>query len=447
LDQGTILLVDDDPLVLEALREVFCDTYRTECASSGEEALKIVSENRDIDAIVLDIRMAEMDGLQVAARIKDMGIDTPIIFHTGYPGDYSESEVDNSYKPFDYVGKNERPVRLERAVKNAVAYHRLETRCDDLIEKALRDFGMVGRSQKMRDVFRKIAQIAPTSSKVMIIGPTGTGKEKVARAIHEQSTRREARMVIINCNHKTPDLIESELFGHLRGSFTGAVADRVGMFEYADGGTLFLDEVGDLDITTQGKLLRVLETGEMQRIGAPETIRVDVRLICATHHDLPAMVAHGKFREDLYYRLKGVLITLPPLSERREDIPDLIDHFVRLHCRRSDQSAKLFQPEARELLIEFDWPGNVRQLMDTVQSLIDLSPSCFITRQDVENYLKFSSQTPAADNSFKSRVRDYKRTLIIQALDNTRRNYNAAARELSLDPSNLRKLAKDLELN
>jgi len=447
LDQGTVLLVDDDPLVLEALREIFDDIYRTECASSGEEALRIVSENKDIDAIVLDIRMADIDGLQVAARIKEMGIETPIIFHTGYPGEYSEAQLDDSYRPFDYVGKNERPLRLERAVKNAVAYHRLETHCNDLTDKALRDFGMVGRSQKMRDVYRSIAKIAPTNSKVMILGPTGSGKEKVARAIHSQSARSQARMVIINCNHKTPDLIESELFGHLRGSFTGAVADRVGMFEYADGGTLFLDEVGDLDITTQGKLLRVLETGEMQRIGSPETIRVDVRLLCATHHDLPAMVAKGRFREDLYYRLKGVVITLPSLAERRDDIPDLIDHFISLYCRRSDQSAKLFQPEARQLLIEYDWPGNVRQLMDTVQSLIDLTPSCFITRKDVESYLKHKGSETLPDGSFRSRVREYKRTLVIQALDNNRRNFNAAARELSLDPSNLRKLAKDLELN
>jgi DNA-binding NtrC family response regulator len=299
----------------------------------------------------------------------------------------------------------------------------------------------------MKAVYRQIARIGPTTSKVMILGPTGTGKELVARAIHSQSRRNDRRLVIFNCNHKAPDLIESELFGHLRGSFTGAVADRMGMFEYADNGTLFLDEIGDLDITTQGKLLRVIETGEMQRIGSPESIRVNVRLICATHHDLPGMVKEGRFREDLYYRLRGVVITLPPLVERREDIPELIDHFIKTHCARADQAIKVFQPEARKLLIEYDWPGNVRQLMDTVQSLIDLTPSFFITRNDVENQLKFKGQVPSTDETFSGRVREFKRTLIIQALDNSKRNFSAAARELSLDPSNLRKLAKDLELN
>jgi DNA-binding NtrC family response regulator len=185
----------------------------------------------------------------------------------------------------------------------------------------------------------------------------------------------------------------------------------------------------------------------MQRIGSPETIRVDVRLICATHHDLVEMVRDGRFREDLYYRLKGVVIAMPSLKERREDIPELIDYFIRRHCARGDQQAKVFQPKARQLLIEYDWPGNVRQLQDAVQSLIDLTPSFFITKEEVENYLKFSGLAANRRDTFRHRVREYKRTLIIQALDRTNRNYSAAARMLALDPSNLRKLARDLELN
>jgi DNA-binding NtrC family response regulator len=444
---GTILLVDDDPLVLEVLIETFVDDYEVIAVPSGPEAIEAVEKRPEINAIVLDIRMEGMDGLQTATTIKETRDDIPVVFHTGYPGDYSETDVDNAYQPFDYVGKNERPIRLERAVRNAVAYHRLTISHEDLVEKALKNFGMVGRSKAMQEVYRQIAKVGPSNSKVMILGPTGSGKELVARAIHSQSARAERRLVIFNCSHKSHDLVESELFGHIKGTFTGAIDDRIGMFEYADGGTLFLDEIGELDITTQVKLLRVLESGEMSRLGSPEIIRVDVRLICATHCDLPAMVGDGTFREDLFYRLKGVTLTLPPLNERREDIPDLIDYFVERHCARNGHGVKLFQPEARQLLIEYDWPGNVRQLMDAVQSLVDLTSSFLISRKDAEKYLQFGGVAPRNGSSFRDLVREYKRSLLIQALDNSGRNMSAAARALALDPSNFRKLAKELGLH
>lgn len=444
---GTILLVDDDPLVLEVLVETFCDDYEVISVSSGEEALVALGRSPNINAIVLDIRMEGMDGLQTATLIRDINPDIPVVFHTGYPGDFSESTVDSEYQPFDYVGKNERPIRLERAVKNAVAFHKLSVNRDDLVEKALNGFGMVGRSNQMQLVYRMIAKVGPTNSKVVILGPTGSGKELVARAIHAQSKRSDKRLVIFNCSHKSHELIESELFGHLKGSFTGAIEDQMGVFEYADGGTLFLDEIGDLDATTQVKLLRVLETGEMSRIGSPEVIRVDVRLICATHRNLLAEVKNGTFREDLVYRLNGVTITLSSLKERREDIPELIDYFLRRYCKRNDHGLKIFQPEARKLLIEYDWPGNVRQLMDAVQSLIDIVPSFFISKSDVVNYLEFAGLTDSTnDNGFQDKVRDFKRTLLIQALDSSGHNMSAAARILSLDPSNFRKLAKGLDL-
>jgi len=443
---GTVLLVDDDPLVLEVLVETFCDDYEIISASSGEEALAALENSQTVNTIVLDIRMEGMDGLQTATLIRDINPDIPVVFHTGYPGDFSESTVNSEYQPFDYVGKNERPIRLERAVKNAVAYHKLSINRDELVEKALKGFGMVGRSKHMQMVYRTIAKVGPTNSKVVILGPTGSGKELVARAIHAQSKRSDERLVIFNCSHKSHELIESELFGHLRGSFTGATEDRMGVFEYADGGTLFLDEIGDLDVTTQVKLLRVLETGEMSRIGSPEIVRVDVRLICATHRNLLAEVENGTFREDLVYRLNGVTITLSSLKERREDIPELIDYFLRRHCQRSGHGLKIFQPEARQLLIEYDWPGNVRQLMDAVQSLVDIVPSFLISSSDVTNYLEFEGLTTGNDNGFQGKVRDFKRTLLIQALDLSGNNMSAAARMLSLDPSNFRKLAKGLDL-
>ena len=444
---GTVLIVDDDALVLEALKQTFMDDYRVVAASTGEEAVAAVKSDHDLDTVVLDIRMAKMDGLQTAHLIRQINPELPIIFHTGYPGEYSESRIEKDHQPFDYVGKNEQPERLIRAVKNAVSFYRLKADSATLVALAHRHFGMVGKSKAMQEIYQTIEKIAPTDNKVMIFGQTGTGKELVARAIHKRSRRAGARLVILNCNHKAPDLVESELFGHLRGSFTGAIADRMGLLEYADGGTLFLDEIGDLDMTTQARLLRVIETGEMERIGSPEVRHVNVRCICATNRDLAKLVDESKFREDLFYRLKGVTITIPPLKQRREDIPELIDFFVEDYSLKEGDGIKIFEPAARDLLIEYDWPGNVRQLLDTVQSLIDLSFSSFITRQEVENYLAHGNDRHVDEGSFHDRVREFKRTIIIQALARNNNNVSAAARELSLDPSNFRKMIKDLGLS
>lgn len=443
---GKILIVDDDPLVLEALHQTFMDDYDVVLAASGMEALQALDKYGDLDTVVLDIKMAKMDGLNTACRIRDLNPELPVIFHTGYPGDYSERDIDKDHRPFDYVGKNERPLRLQRSVRNAVAMHRLQSNSSDLVELARRHYGMVGRSRLMRNVYQMIEKIGPTDNKVIILGPTGTGKELVARAIHRRSRRSEMPLVVFNCNHKAPDLVESELFGHMRGSFTNAFADRVGMFEHANGGTVFLDEIGNLDITTQGKLLRVLETGELQPIGTPETVRVDVRLICATNCDLEQMVAQSTFREDLYYRLKGIHVQLPALADRREDIPDLIDFFTENYCRKKDDGIKVFEPSARDLMIEYEWPGNVRQLLDTVQSLIDLSLSHLITRLEVQEYLSYAGAGLNGGGSLTERMREFKRLIIIQSLARKAGNVSATARELKVDASNLHKILKDLNI-
>jgi two-component system nitrogen regulation response regulator NtrX len=448
---GNILLIDDDPAVLEALRQTFIDDYEVMTAQSGEEGIaSIQREGQRLDAVVLDIRMAKMDGLETATRIQAINPEIPIIFHTGYPGEYSQTEIDSKHQPYDYVSKSEHPARLLRSVRNAVSCHRLKYSSEDLIANAREQYGLVGKSTAMQEIYRTIEKIAPTDNKVVILGQTGTGKELIARAIHQRGTRADKRLAIFNCNHKAPDLVESELFGHLRGSFTGAVQDRIGMFEYADTGTLFLDEIGDLDITTQGKLLRVLETGEMHRLGSPEVIRVDVRLVCATNRDLVKLVAERKFREDLYYRLKGITITIPPLSERREDIPDLIDYFMEEYAQKKGDGLKVFERSARDLLLEFDWPGNVRQLLDTVQSIIDLSPSYFVSRDEVHKYLgqasEFSEQSDNGHNSLAKQVKDFKRLVLIRTLDSNGNNVSAAARSLNVDASNLRKLLKSLDV-
>ncbi len=444
---GMILIVDDDELVLEALYQSFIDEYDVVLASSGKEALQKIADEPELDAIVLDIRMAKMDGLETADRIRERVPDLPLIFNTGFPGDYSENDIDKEHHPFDYVEKSERPQRLKRAVQNAVAFHRLLTGSTDLVKFAREQYSLVGHSPVMCDVYRKIEKIGPENSKVMILGPTGSGKEMIARAIHKRSPRSGLDMVVVNCSHKSPDLVDAELFGHRRGAFTGAIADQVGMFEYADKSTLFLDEIGNLDMRTQGKLLRALESGEVKRIGAPEITHVDVRLICATNSDLEQMVEDGTFREDLYFRLKGIRIVLPALKDRRQDIPELIDYFAEEHCRSNDRDTKIFAPTARDVLVEFDWPGNVRQLQDTIHSLIDLSASYYITRDEVLAYLSFRAVSPTPNRNFHDRIDEYKRLLIVQALDKHPENVSAAARSLGMDPANFRKIIKKLNIN
>ncbi len=410
-----ILIVDDDARVLETLNQIFKDDYHVLLARSGAEALKLISERSDIYAIVLDIKMASMNGLETATAIKEINSDIPIIFHTGYPGEYSEEDIERDFQPFDYVGKDERPARLRRAVRQAVTFSRYKKQSVNLVEHARIHFDIVGVSSAMMEVYQTIEQIGPTDNSVMIFGSTGTGKELVARAIHKMSTRADRQLVISNCNHRTPDLVETELFGHLKGSFTGAVDDRVGLFEYADGGTLFLDEVGDLDISTQGRLLRVLESGEMTRVGSPEPIKVDVRVVCATHRDLAALVAEGTFREDIYYRLMGVTINMPDLKDRPEDIPLLIDHFIDVHCEKRKIARKIFEPSARNLLISYEWPGNVRYLMKTIQALIDMTPSQFITSDDTARYLKIDEIGKSAQlRTLSDHVREFKSCLLIR---------------------------------
>lgn len=448
IDKGKILIVDDDPLVVAAMLEQFIDDYSVESALSGAEALRKLGESPHFDAIVLDIRMARMDGLKTADKIKEIAPEIPIIFHTGFAGSYSEEDIDRNYRPFDYIGKNESPARLQRAVKNAVSYHRLGTVGSDLIELARERFGMVGKSRVMREVYQRIEQIGPTKSKVMILGPTGTGKELVARALHQRSQRADRDMMVFNCSQKDPTLVEAELFGHTRGSFTGAVNDRIGYFEAAHGSTLFLDEIGDLDITTQAKILRAIEHGEVTPVGTCERRLVDVRVICATHLDLDVRVAEEKFRRDLYFRLKGVTIQLPALRDRREDIPDLLDYFIERSCRENGFGLKVFEPAARALLIEFDWPGNVRQLSDTVQSLIQLSPGYYITLQEVTDHLVYESQIAMDDEiGLTDAVKDFKRLRIVQVLDRVDGNIAAAARDLKVDQANLRKMIQNLGIS
>ncbi len=444
-----VLIVDDDRHVLEGLLLLLEDSFKTISASSGQQAIDLVKGDATIGVVVMDIKMPGMNGLEAARVIRSLEPDIPVIFHTGYPGEYSEEEIDATENPFEYVQKGESVCRLTRAVKNAMASFLAKKETVRLSEYAEQSFGLAGKSNLMQAIYRTINKVAPSDTKVMVLGETGTGKELIARAIHGHSNRCEQRLAIFNCNHKSPDLVESELFGHVKGAFTGAVTDHVGLFEYANGGTVFLDEIGDLDITTQAKVLRVLESGEYQTIGkSPQLKKTNVRVICATHHELEQLVREGKFREDLYYRLKGITIVIPSLRERKEDIPLLVTKFADRFTIEQDRSPVYFDQSAIRALLDYEWPGNVRQLLDTVESLIVLTDSEIIIGRDVENYL--GSKAALNDESWKSlaaRIDEFRKTCIIEALSETDGNQRAAARLLQVDPGNLSRWIKAFKID
>jgi len=446
--KNTILLVDDDRDVLKVLDELLNDEYETIPANSGYKALEIIEKKKDIAAIILDIKMPGMDGIETGLKIRESYPEIPIIFHTAYAGDYDEDEIDVDTNPFDFVPKGNNVTRLFRSIRNAVSAYNSRQNLKKLNELAEKSYGIVGKSKAMQEVFRLIAKVAESENKVMIRGESGTGKELVAKAIHNHSLRRDEKLAILNCNHKSPDMVESELFGHKKGSFTGAYTDRVGLFEYANKGSVFLDEIGDLDITTQAKLLRVLETGEYERIGAPETRLTDIRLICATHRNLEERVKNGEFREDLYFRLKGIIITVPPLHQRKEDIPLLVEKFVDMFTIKRGLPPKIFEQSAMNIFLGYDWPGNVRQLMNTVESIITLTDSDLIVADDVRKYMDEDYGCGNEESrKLMARVSEFEKTCIIEALTEAKYNIAEAARLLEIDRANLYKKLKKYNLS
>ncbi len=444
LGRATILTVDDDDLMLAALANLFADDYAIFQARSGEEAVRLVQAKPEICCVVMDIKMAGMNGIMAAREIRALKPSLPVIFHTGYAGEYSESEIDRNESPFDFVTKGESIQKLTRAVRNGVEAYRLRTDARTFIERAENDFGIVCRSTVMREVIVRIHQAGLSDTRVMILGETGTGKELVAQAIHRTSSRARRPLATFNSHDKVTGLVESELFGHVKGAFTDAFSDRMGLFEFADGGSVFLDEIGDLDLPSQAKLLRVLETGEYQRLGDNHVMRrCNVRVISATHRDLSQMAAKGEFREDLYYRLRGVVITLPPLRERREDIPFLVERFRSIVAAKIGVSPKIFDTPAMEMLINQPWPGNVRQLLYVVESALAMTNADLIMADDIVKVLQVgAAQTTGQPRALSQRLREIERTYIVAALVESGLNIKKAAEILEIDPSNLHKKIK-----
>jgi len=439
-----VLLVDDDPHVLSVLVELFNDDYALLSAQSGAEAIERVQGDSDVAVAVLDIKMAEMNGITTARQIREIDSSIRVIFHTGYPGEYDEDEIDQAETPFDYVVKGRSSTRLMRSVRNAYESHLMDHKPGDLVREAERNYGLIGASSAMQEIYRLIGKVARANTKVMILGETGTGKEVVARAIHANSKRRDNKFGIVNCNHKSTELVEAELFGYKKGAFTGAASDRQGLFSVATGGTVFLDEIGDLSSTTQMALLRVLETGECRQMGPEgEDYRTDVRVLCATHRNLEELVEDNTFREDLYYRLRGAVMSLPPLRHRREDIPILVERFRDQITLEQGLPFTVLDSDALGLLINHDWPGNVRQLRDTVESLIVLADSELISADEVARFLG-NTEGPArrSKGGLSSRMKEVEKALILEALVESNYSISDAAMLLDVERSTLSRKIK-----
>jgi len=377
-----ILVVDDETAIREAIRMTLeYEGYKVDEARSGQDGIDRATKV-PYDAILLDIKMPVLDGIEVLENLKQIHIPAPIIMVSGH-GDIQTAVECTKRGAFDFLEKPLNRDKLLLSVRNAVRTQKLEEEVDELRERRERDLQLVGESPGMRDLREQIERAAPTRATVLIQGESGTGKELVAREIHRRSSRSKMPFVQVNCAAIPEELIESELFGHEKGSFTGAIRKQTGKFVAADGGTIFLDEVGDMSLRTQAKVLRVLQEGEVEPVGAAIVVKVDVRVIAATNKDLVEQIRAGHFREDLYYRLNVIPIRTPPLRERREDTPLLAEHFAKLFAEEHNKHPKKFTAAALRALQDASWRGNVRELRNMIERLVIMVPSDTIDVTDL----------------------------------------------------------------
>jgi two-component system nitrogen regulation response regulator NtrX len=377
--RASVLVVDDEAAIRDSLHMILeYEGYRVEEAANGSQALSKVAE-RAPDAVVLDIKMPEMDGLELLKALRERGYDMPVLMISGH-ADVATAVEATRRGAFDFFEKPLQRDRVLLSLRNAIEAFRLQTENRTL---RVEPEQIVGTAPAVRRLREMIDKAAPTPATVLITGESGTGKELVARAIHRLSVRRDRPIVQVNCAAIPEELIESELFGHEKGSFTGAVRKQMGKFVAADGGTIFLDEIGDMSARTQAKVLRVLQNGEVEPVGAERTIQVDVRVVAATNRNLEEDIAAGRFREDLFYRLNVIPVRTPALREHLEDLPPLVDYFVRRYADQNNYKPKEFTAEAIAHLKALPWKGNVRELKNLVERLLILSPGETVPRADV----------------------------------------------------------------
>ncbi|QRG78916.1 sigma-54-dependent response regulator transcription factor ZraR [Citrobacter sp. R56] len=423
-----ILVVDDDIshcTILQALLRGW--GYDVALAYGGREAVERVREHV-FDLVLCDVRMAEMDGIETLKEIKALNPAIPILIMTAYSSVETAVEalkagaLDYLIKPLDFDS-------LQDTIEKALAHTR--NAGVESPSASAAQFGMIGESPAMQQLLTEIAMVAPSDATVLIHGDSGTGKELVVRALHASSARSEKPLITLNCAALNESLLESELFGHEKGAFTGADKRREGRFVEADGGTLFLDEIGDISPMMQVRLLRVIQEREVQRVGSNQTISVDVRLIAATHRDLAAEVSAGRFRQDLYYRLNVVTIEMPPLCQRREDIPLLAEHFRQRFAERNRKAVKGFTPQAMDLLIHYAWPGNIRELENAIERAVVLLTGEYISERELPLAIAATLVNVDDDREIQPLV-DVEKEVILAALEKTGGNKTEAARQLGI---------------
>ena len=453
-----ILVADDEQSMREFLDIMLKkDGYKVSLASNGEEVTKLV-ENDLFDLVLLDIRMPRLDGISALKKIKAIAPETIVIMITAY------ASADTAIKAmkegaYDYITKPFKVDEIKLIIKNALEKKNLQKE-NILLKQAVRDrfhFGnIIGQSQKMIALYDLLEKVSSTKTNILVTGESGTGKELVAKAIHYNSPRKDKPFVTLNCGAIPESLIESELFGHMKGAFTDAIATKKGLFEVADEGTIFLDEISELPLLMQVKLLRVLQDKEFKRVGGTEDIRVDVRIMAATNKELEEAVKEKRFREDLFYRLNVIQIKLPPLRDRRDDIQTLANYFLKKYSQELSKNISKISPEALQILMNYEYPGNVRELQNIIERAVALESSQDLTAHNLSSYLSeqpllnkgaMDIEIPSEGIDLEKMVEDLERTLLLKALDRTKGIKKKAAELLHINFRSMRYRLEKYGLN
>ncbi len=454
--KGIIHIIDDEPIIHEVLGELLTtEGYTFEFSSNGEEALKKQPEF-EFDLTLLDLLMPGMDGITVLKELKKIDPGAVIIIITAYASVESAIEAMKT-GAFDYIQKPFKHDELLLTIQRAISHKKLReenVRLKDELKKKFCFENIIGKSKVMQDVFELIKASAPTRSTILVQGESGTGKELVARALHQNSNRSNAPFIIVNSGSLPPDLLESLLFGHVKGAFTGAVSHKKGLFEAADKGTLFLDEISSLNIETQAKLLRVIQDREFMHLGGTETIRVDVRIVAATNTDLEELIAQKIFREDLFYRLNVIKIELPPLRKRKGDIPLLVKHFMQVYSQENNKRIDGISEDVMKVLDNHSWPGNIRELENLIERAVVLTKTSILNRESLPPFLLSlqngnlsSVSRDHGKGSLKDELQTFQRNTIIEALRKSEGIQKKAAALLEVKPTTLNEMIKRLKIS
>jgi DNA-binding NtrC family response regulator len=451
MSAASILVIDDEEVMRDVLGKLLAQAgYRVTVAEGGAQGLAI-ARKQVFDAAVVDVMMPDMGGIEVLEELRKHDPDLVVLMITAFAS-VETALLAMKKGAYDYVTKPFKNEEVLHILNNGLHQRRLQDENREL-RGALRDQArfseIVGKSPRMQQVFGLISQAAPSRSTILVVGESGTGKELVAKAIHVNSPREDKPFIVVNSGSLPHDLLESNLFGHVKGAFTGAVYAKKGLFELADKGTLFFDEIGNIPLETQAKLLRVLQDREFMRLGGVEIIKVDVRIVAATNIDLRRAVEEGRFREDLFYRLNVIAIQLPPLRQRKEDVPSLVNHFVEKYARENDKPVSGPTPEALQALMDYDWPGNVRELENVIERGVVLTTTSRIGRDLIPDHVRTAPSfhvphlaVPPEGISLRDVIANFERRLIESTLESTGGVQKEAARLLGLKPTTLNEMIK-----